>query len=103
MMTNEDLNAIKERCEKATEGPWVEGRHWCKEDTRWPGYIIKGICEDDFDADGPENEILEMSVCDITAKKGEEGYFNAAFIAHARADIPALITEVERLQVQLAL
>lgn len=74
-MNSEQLNAIKERAEKATPGPW----------------------ELDTDDNGIWNEggrnylgSVNLSITD------------AEFIAHAREDIPQLVAEVERLQKRLS-
>src|SRR5690625_2582875 len=80
-LTDEELTAIRERAKKATEAPWgvdvpIEVCSECKN----------------------EYEIVESSVflAPIVAesKRGED----AAFIAHAREDIPKLLAEIERLR-----
>lgn len=80
-LTDEELYQIRQRCEKASLGPWksyIEGRdHWGGDDV-----IITGV----------KGEI------------GEDIYLTGAtdddqdFIAHARQDIPRLLDEVERLK-----
>ena len=77
ILTEEDLFAIKVRCEQATPQPWkayIEARD-------------------------------EISGSDFIQTGGEDIYLNAGasiadieFIAHARHDIPRLIAEVERLR-----
>lgn len=76
MLDDEELLAIRERCEKATGGPWkafIEGRdHLCGSNfIRTAGEDIEpvGATHDDID-----------------------------FIAHARQDIPLLLAEIERLK-----
>lgn len=72
MLTAEQLNAIKERAEKATAGPW--------EYVEFDNVII--TLDDDYH--------FAMEVAE------EVGHgFDGPFIAHAREDIPALIAEVE--------
>jgi hypothetical protein len=75
-LSDDHLEEIKERCVKATPGPWksyVEGRE-------------------------------EMSGSDFIMTAGEDIYLTGAtvanqdFIAHAREDIPKLVGEVERLR-----
>lgn len=76
MMTREEIEAIRKRAEKATEGPWGASldewpgnanlRHWVS--THWDGLA-----------------------CAVS-------YEDAEFIAHAREDIPKLLVEIERLQ-----
>lgn len=71
-----DLEAIKARTDAATAGPWRQ--------TDEHGVIDAGA----FPA--------------IVADCGfAENAADAAFIAHARADVPALVAEVERLRVAL--
>ncbi len=76
LLSNDELNEIRSRCERATPGPWksyIEGRE-------------------------------EMSGSDFIRKSGEDIYLTGAtkddqdFIAHARQDIPKLIAEIERLK-----
>ncbi len=69
-ITKERLAEIKARCEAATEGPWEQ------EDCR-------------------ENHIATATGMDIAHAPKQ---INAQFIAHARTDVPALLTEVERLR-----
>lgn len=71
-----DLNAIKKRAEHATEGPWYF--------TEFDRYHISPDIEDG------------MEIAEAYAEH------DAAFIAHARQDVPALIAEVERLRTQQA-
>jgi hypothetical protein len=73
-MTDEELSAIKARAEAATEGPWEVG-HRCEIYTRH--YAV-----------GPIGDFWEPA--------------DARFTANARADIPALLAEVERLREELA-
>lgn len=79
-MTEQELQAIKERVEKATRGPW-----------KWEQDFLD--CEEFYSED--EHEI-------ITAGCGQNVGFvhikgnDAEFIAHAREDVPTLIAEVKR-------
>ena len=74
-----DLDAIRKRAEKATEGPWA--------------------VDPDF-RDGGADQIVEMStgrcltIAFLTSDGNEN---NGPFIAHARTDIPALIAHIDRL------
>jgi hypothetical protein len=83
-MTNEELQAIKERCEKATPGPWsisiLDGVSYSMTDDagrsftqHWKAYYMS-----------PDNYKLVA--------------LDAEFIAHAREDVPALLAEIERLE-----
>lgn len=69
-LTDEELAEIKERAEKATEGPWGVGKP-----------SPNGL-----------NNVGTMSGL-LTAQTLEEE--DASFIAHAREDIPKLLAEVE--------
>jgi outer membrane murein-binding lipoprotein Lpp len=66
------INEIKAREQAATPGPWMN----------WP--------EKSFNVQSPNRNI---ACCFRNS--------NAAFIANARADIPALLSEVERLTAQI--
>lgn len=72
-MKPEELKAIEKRAEKATPGPWEidKGHLW-----------RAGSCQ----------QIIATEQCNPT---------DMDFITHAREDIPALLTEVKRLQAEL--
>lgn len=72
-LTAEQLAEIKARAEAATPGPW------------------KRFHMDRFSIN---NEPLEKHICGVS----QESEHDAAFIAHAREDVPALLAEVERLR-----
>ncbi len=72
MITKQELEAIKERCEKATEGPWHTAVS-----SRFP------------------HEDCIMFENKEVAEAYE--YYDAEFIANARQDIPKLIAEIEAL------
>ncbi|WP_197261646.1 ead/Ea22-like family protein [Brevibacillus laterosporus] len=74
MIAREEIEAIRERAEKATSGPW------------W----TSGGCE-------VTSQVDDSHVCDTTLSKGDY-VSDAEFIAHAREDIPKLLAEIERLQ-----
>jgi hypothetical protein len=84
-MSKLDLDAIEARCEAASPGPWTAklGRT-----TDW---IADGRCGGISDANGEEI---------ITTDSGVYGpeEADAAFIAAARTDVPALLAEVRRLR-----
>jgi hypothetical protein len=77
-MNNDRIAAIRERCEKATPGPW-------KIDTY-------------------END-HRVTIGTVEAKQRHVAnwvYLNdAVFIAHSRSDIPYLLTEIDRLTAEL--
>ena len=82
-LTEERLVEIRGREKAATQGPWrddcVVGRRKNFESS----YVVR-------DKDG----FAIVDVLPISA------YHDAAFIAHAREDIPALLDEVERLRAE---
>ena len=82
-MTDEQLAAIRARCEVATPGPWIIG-HVLIEPT-----LHRSV----HDADG-----WMLANCDLRNRPAEQTESNVAFIAHAREDVPALLAEVERLR-----
>ena len=100
-MTEERLAEIMGREKAATQGPWVfeepDGKVLL-------GYTPKEVrvCES-----GCLGSIGSRFVCDMhsdwryTYKNKDEPLANAAFLAHAREDIPALLAEVERLRAEL--
>jgi hypothetical protein len=80
-MTPEQLKAIRERAEAATAGPWESTTPAAYEgapDAAW----LKAPRGTDF----------------YTDYDGGIRQADAAFIAHARADVPALLALVEQLQ-----
>lgn len=79
-MMQKELDAIRERAEKATPGPWWLGGN---------------------DVDGPDTGYGELRVATISNTARREQKANAEFIAHAREDIPRLLAEIERLQAEL--
>ena len=75
-ITEEELQAIETRCARATTGPWqsfVEGR----DHTSGSNFIRTA---------GEDIELSGASVADQD------------FIAHARQDVPRLVTEIRRLR-----
>lgn len=87
-MNQEQLNAIKERVEKTTPGPWIVAPEKC----------------------GPEGQSVYESdsfgwICEVGdpyPRGNNRPQENMEFIAHAREDVPALITEIERLREALS-
>ena len=79
MMTNEQLEEIKERIKNATPGKWVsyiEGR----DHTSGSDFIMTGVGGER----GPDIELTGATKADQD------------FIAHARQDIEILIAEIEK-------
>jgi len=80
ILTQEELQKIKERADKAKAGPWIsyiEGR----DHMSGSNFIMTGIGE----ARGEDIELFGATVEDQD------------FIAHARQDIPKLLKEIEYL------
>lgn len=106
-MTEQELEAIRQRAEQATPGPWfwdTNRRHrsimlkahqnggTCIMDfTRWGMHSAQPRINDNSDLFGGILRTMEEY------DKSELDNPNADFIAHARQDIPALLAEVERL------
>src|SRR3990170_3096476 len=86
-MTLEELDAIQERVDAATEGPWVS-RSW--DDEMFMG--VWGVRSRD--------RVL-LAVCNCHASPAPTDA-DTEFIAHSRTDIPALLAEVRRLREALA-
>lgn len=80
-----DLEPIRARADAAAPGPWTTGDHASNE-CRIEGPWI------------PADRHWSLVIYD----EGGHNAQDAAFIAHAREDVPALITEVERLRWALA-
>lgn len=83
-LSDEELAAMRRRCEAATSGPWksdVEGR----EHESGSNFIMVGSGA----ARGTDIELSGATVADQD------------FIAHARQDIPRLLGEIERLRAQV--
>ncbi len=97
-MTDDELKAIRARCEAATPGPWVDrmlgpyGRQDMRRvmEGRKAGPTMHGEVARTYRDGGVHTS--------CTTGKLETERVNALFIAHARSDIPALLDEVERLR-----
>ena len=91
-MNAERLSEIEARCEKATPGPWVVGEG--TPETYCEGWNV--VCStarvvasrSTYRYHEPD-EFDDQTKCDIE------------FIAHARSDVPDLLTEVKRLQAEM--
>jgi hypothetical protein len=82
-----DTQAIRERCDAATPGPWKKGR-----------YTMSGRVQIDQSETAQKVNPLKWQRATICRELRET---DADFIEHARADIPALLAEVERLRAEL--
>lgn len=72
-----DLKAIRERCEKATPGPWM-AQDYTGEPTGYAGI------------NAPTSELFVITPGNFTVED------DMSFIAHARTDLPALVSWCER-------
>ena len=82
-LTDAYLDAIEQRANAATEGPWFQdsdnpGLVWGEQRSDGDGYWSLFASETGHDADAEPQD--------------------AEFIAHARGDVPALLSEVLRLR-----
>jgi hypothetical protein len=79
-----DLDAIRARADSASNGPWAAPQY--DEDERaW--FVLNG--------DVGQDEHAVACVAEAWSQRSAQA--NAEFIAHARADVPALLAEIELL------
>lgn len=114
-MTAKELQAIRERAGAATPGPWVwDVNSHCKEmslhSVRWPMNIVMNFVRWGMSGAAPRfnrDGIMQRADTMLKSYPGKEHHEgfddyvdhpDAAFIAAAREDVPALCDEVERLQ-----
>lgn len=87
-----DIQAIRERVNKATRGQWVA------EGIGSEGYNIRvnihGNLKERYDAIGFSGRIAETR----SGRDWQEIRANAEFIVHAREDLPNALDEIERLR-----
>ena len=96
MTDRPDLDAIEARSSAATPGPWYAGAKHVDCGEVW----VHTKNPPPVDRDGnPWHEDAEPSVICIGLDDSPE---DAAFIAHAREDIPALVAYARRLEEALA-
>lgn len=90
-LSDEELQAIQDRCHRATPGPWVA----CREHYAL-GTIGGPICYMDEDQD-----VVVGQPCDVGPT--HDPLVDAEFIAGSRNDIPQLLKEIGRLKWELKL
>jgi hypothetical protein len=83
-LTQEQLEAIRQRAENATPGPWETCEISKLSHAKWFG-VLGGDSDD--------------SLIDIGVDTLNEN--DATFIAHARTDIPALLDHIAELEAEL--
>jgi hypothetical protein len=105
-LTTQQLDEIAARADAATRGPWgfYDGDNYADvaadlEQTSRGSYSYRqkiAQLEDENYWDDPAHEDHDEE------RAPEQMAANAAFIAHAREDVPALLAEIRRLQTELA-
>lgn len=83
MLNETEMQEIEKRCEAATPGPWKTINYW-------------NVYTSPKDGIG-----VMVASTEHTGGDREEEAINADFIAHARQDIPALLSTVRELQRQV--
>jgi hypothetical protein len=83
MLSAEELQAIRERADKATAGPWSVGDFYLDDCHTFGAWAVE-----------TENHIPPVVECQEYPPYFVGG-FNAEFIAHARSDVPRLLALVE--------
>lgn len=89
-----DLDAIRARCEKATAGPWLTESPGVHTDGPAKGWARGSVIA--ATAPGKDNRVY------ATPSGGTYPSADLNFIAHARTDVPALVSECKRLREALA-
>ena len=85
-LSDDDLDAIQQRCDAATASPWwawIEGRD--------------GVAGDTFIGLGGDPQLKDLYLSHGVGE-GPVSESDVDFIAHARQDLPALLAEVRRLR-----
>lgn len=91
-MTEDELSAIEARAQAATEGPWEAGPNGMARPWEANGIVVR-----------PAGEFPYGEWIGDFGRRGDmDRIANAKFIAHARADVPALVAEVRRLTDEFA-
>lgn len=106
MLNPQDLDAIRQRAEKATAGEW---RWWDDYDFR------EHLGNQDWSTENFQMGRIKLTsggqqgqsvIYDWAEYADDSGFIikreDAEFIAHARTDIPALLAHVEELEARLA-
>lgn len=107
VLTKEERRVIRERCDRATPGPWVHGYSGDPEDDPDTEHGVVafgqgGICE----MDSPESRtqgIRQKGGPERPARTRADQIANGAFIGCARFDIPALLDTIDVLERRIAI
>jgi hypothetical protein len=104
-MTPEEMNDIEARCNAATPGPWEPGQGWLLKDGRsapvnWPSWGAVGgtVALTGLAAKQEHLGVTTHEAVHSPHVGANDSAADAAFIAAARTDVPALIAEVRRLR-----
>jgi len=96
-VTEQELQAIKERANAASNAPWIveageySGNNW-----------LVGTITVNFGESYRDYKVYFVTTKSVHASELEgDAKTDAEFIAHARADVPALLTEVRSLRAML--
>ena len=94
-LTDEQLNEIEARCEKATKGPWTFEKSCCGSSV-WLDVVSGPHSDELFSGETmmPEHEVPPSSRAAVRVQQ-EQIEANLEFAAHARTDIPALIDSLK--------
>jgi hypothetical protein len=88
-MTKDQLNQIRERCDKATPGPWRVGNNTITDRHHGEESVVDDI-----------RVIVRREVYGGPADG--QTYADIRFIAHTRQDVPALLDYVAELEAKIA-
>ncbi len=89
MITKEELKEIRDRCDAATEAPWVTNGDGSSYDFNSDEYSQTWV-------ETPK-ETWRSSLTNMTGTSMCEQMDTAEFIAHARTDVPKLLDQIEKL------
>ena len=95
-MVEQELQGIEERANAATPGPWRVNTENLWMHGNPVGSFYAGV-----DANSNEHQWVSV-ITEVSAWDVGTAAVDAAFIAAARTDVPALVAEVRRLRMELA-
>ena len=96
-MTDEELAKIEARANAATAGPWARDMYEDGEEGEGPHGVHPGSRGEWVES----RDVVSYAASDVGTVEIAAGCYtdaDAAFIAAARADVPALVAEVRRLR-----
>lgn len=102
-MTDKRLEEIRKRVEAATPGPWVPSDHdWGSNDGVYVPEPNEGVCTVHNHGVRSWSCFVAVPANNHACEIGSEAHRNMVFIAHAREDIPFLLSELAKLQAENA-